>query len=129
MRYHYAILGMCAAIGGCSLVSPPDDKHYSLFFPSYSADLDQQAHQAVDTAASVALANPTLPVTVAGFASPPDPASVNDPLSAQRAVNVKLALIGDGVAADRIKVVAFGTANPSGKPALSVQRVDISIGS
>jgi outer membrane protein OmpA-like peptidoglycan-associated protein len=128
MRYRFAMLGLCAVVAGCQGTSPPDDKHYSIFFPAYSADLDAQAHQAVDTAAAVAQANPTLPITVAGFASPPDPSSVNDPLSAQRAVNVKLALVGDGVTADRISVAARGTTNPNGKPALSVQRVDISIG-
>lgn len=127
MRHYVAMTVFGVIIAGCTLFPTMDDKHYSIYFQPHSADLDQQAHQAVATAASVARANPALPITLAGFASPPDPAD-NEVLSNQRALNVRHALISDGIGADRINTEANGTTDPKGLPNLSVQRVDISIG-
>ena len=126
MQYRFAMVILCVAVGGCSAFTV-DDKHYSIFFQPLSTELDQPAHAIVHTAATVARANPTLPITLAGYASPPDPVD-NDVLSARRAANVQRALITEGVPADRITTAAKGTADPKGLPNLSVQRVDISIG-
>lgn len=128
MHYRVAMLLLCSAAAGCSFSSEPDHKHYSIYFPSYSAELDQQGHRAVAEAAAVARANPALPVELAGFSAPPDPSRDVDRLSARRAARVKQALIADGVGPDRISTVANGTTDPNGLPNLSVQRVDISIG-
>jgi len=126
MQYRYAMLVLGAFVGGCAVFTT-DDMHYSIFFRPHSAELDPQGQATVRTAAAVAKENLTLPITLAGYASPPDPAD-NDVLSAQRAAAVQHAMIRDGVEANRIVTQANGTADPNGLPNLSVQRVDISIG-
>ncbi len=126
MQYRFIMLTLCAFVSGCAAFTT-DDMHYSVFFPPHSAELDPQGEVTVQTAATVAKKNLTLPITLAGYASPPNPAD-NDVLSAQRAAAVQHALVADGVAANRIVTQANGTADPNGLPNLSVQRVDISIG-
>ena len=126
MQYRFIPLMLGAFVGGCAVFTT-DETHYSIYFRPHSSELDQQGHATVQTAAAVARANLTVPVTLAGYASPPDPAD-NDVLSAQRAAVVQKALITEGVAANRILTVANGTTDPNGLPNLSVQRVDISIG-
>ena len=79
-------------------------------------------------AASFAHDHPLQPITVAGFAAPPDPSKDVDGLSAQRAEAVKQALITDGVGSGRISIEANGITDPEGKPNLAVRRVDINIG-
>ena len=127
MHYRIITLTLCAMVSGCSAFTM-DDKHYSVFFQPFSSALDQNGLAVVHTAAAVARANPGLPILLTGHASPPGSPDENDALSAQRATEVQHALITEGVDADRISTAGKGVSDPNGRPNLSVQRVDISIG-
>jgi outer membrane protein OmpA-like peptidoglycan-associated protein len=128
MRYRLASLLMLTALGACANPFGEHTRKYSVFFQPYSSALDDNARAAVADAASFAHDHPLQPITVAGFAAPPDPSKDVDGLSAQRAEAVKQALITDGVGSGRISIEANGITDPEGKPNLAVRRVDINIG-
>ncbi len=123
MRLRWIALLALLVVGGCSPAS--GSRNFSVYFQPYSADLDEQAHETIGTAAAFANANPLLPVEVAGFAAPPDPKLDVEGLSAKRAGMVKQLLIGDGVRPDRIATVANGITDPKSLPSVGVRRVDI----
>ncbi|MGD0108145.1 MAG: OmpA family protein [Rhodopila sp.] len=114
---------MYVSLGACSWLSNPQE--FSVYFEPYSSELDPQARQTIQDAASFARAHVLLPVEVAGFAAPPDPKRDVDGLSAQRAEVVKQLLVNDGVGQNRIATVAYGITDPKTLPSLAVRRVDI----
>ena len=115
-----------ASLGGCAWLT--GSQKYSVYFPPYSAQLDQQALETVQAAADFAHTHPLRPVAIDGFAAPPDPRKAFEDLSAQRAEAVRQALLNYGVGPQRITASANGTVNPKPLPALAVRRVDISVG-
>jgi outer membrane protein OmpA-like peptidoglycan-associated protein len=126
MRARWIAILLLASLGGCSWLS--GTQKYSVFFQPYSADLDQQAIQTVQSAADFARAHPLRLVRVAGFSAPPDPNRDVDGLSAQRADKVQQMLIDDGVRPEVITTAANGIVDPGSLPTVAVRRVDITIG-
>ncbi len=126
MRYRIATVLLLAVLGGCS--SPDNSRNFSIFFPPYSADLDQPAQDTVHAAAAFAKDHPFQPVVVIGYAAPPDPGKDVPGLSDTRADAVKAIMVGDGVAGSRISVSAKGVTDPGLMPTISVRRVDIQVG-
>ena len=113
------------ALTGCS---SPDSQNFSVYFPPYSAKLDNQANDTIAAAASFAQSHSRQPVEVTGYLAPADHRPDVDVLSAQRAAAVKHALADDGVVADRITTAATGMIDPKPLPSLAVRRVDINVG-
>ena len=128
MHYRLATLLLLSGLAGCANPFGEHTRKYSIFFQPYSADLDDHARAGIADAASFAHDHPLQPISVAGFAAPPDPSKDIDGLSAKRAEVVKQALVTDGISAGRISVEANGITDPDGKPNLAVRRVDINIG-
>jgi len=126
MRFRYKTIVLIASLGGCSQHSDP--ARYSVYFQSYSVDVDQQARETIQTAANFARTHSGLPVEVAGFAAQPDPKQDVDGLSVQRAEVVKQLLVHDGIEPNRITMAANGMTDPKPLPRLAVRRVDISFG-
>jgi outer membrane protein OmpA-like peptidoglycan-associated protein len=124
MRITWPALAVAVMLTGCSALFGGQQK-YSLYFEPYSVALDQQAQETVRSAARYAADHPLVKVSVAGYAAPPDRMHDVDGLSAQRAAAVKQALIGGGVAPDRIATEANGVTDPKMLPALAERRVDI----
>ncbi len=126
MRLRCMTVLLLVGLGGCSLLS--DSRKFSVYFEPYSAELNQQGHATIASAAEFARNHPLRPVSIDGFSAPPDPKQDVDGLSAQRADVVKQALIGDGVASVRITTTANGIVDPKSLPSVAVRRVDIGIG-
>ncbi len=126
MRVRWTSFLLLAALGACS--SSTEARKFSVYFQPYSADLDQQARETVDSAAVFARDHPLQPIAIAGFSAPPDPKLDVDGLSAKRADTVKQALLSDGVGSQRITTAANGITDPQTLPTVAVRRVDISIG-
>ena len=124
------VLATTALLGGCGVISgEPPTQTFSVFFPSYSAELDQQALDAIQNAADFAKRHPLQPLILIGYAAPPDPGKDVPDLSEKRAAAVQTALVGDGVAPKRISIAAQGVVEPkTNMPSISVRRVDISVG-
>jgi len=123
MRIRLKPFLLFVALGACSWLSNPQE--FSVYFEPYSSELDPQARQTIQDAASFARAHGWLPVEIAGFAAPPDPKRDVDGLSAQRAEVVKQLLVNDGVGPNRITTVAYGITDPKNLPSVAVRRVDI----
>ena len=130
MRNRVATLLLLVLFGGCANLSGgPSTASFSVFFPPYSAELDQQAQDAIQSAAAFAKSHPSQPVILIGYSAPPDPGKDVAGLSEMRNAAVKGILVSNGVAADRISAVAKGTTDPKqSMPNVSVRRVDISVG-
>lgn len=130
MRRRLACLLLLTMPAACATLSGgPTTASFPVFFAPYSADLDQQALDAVHAASSFAKANARQPVILIGYAAPPDPGRDVPGLSDKRAEAVKTALVSDGIAPNRISTVAQGTTVPKDNmPSVSVRRVDISVG-
>jgi outer membrane protein OmpA-like peptidoglycan-associated protein len=124
MRFRLTAVLLLAA-AGCSPVEP---QRFSVYFQPYSADLDRQARETIDSAARFAQAHPRLPITLTGYSAPPDPKLDVEGLSASRMAIVKQVLVGDGVEASRVSAAAKGITDPKSLPAVAVRRVDIGIG-
>ena len=130
MRRRLASILLLAVVAGCSSLSGgPSMMPFSVFFPPYSAELDQDAQNAIHAAAAFARSHRSEPVILIGYAAPPDPGRDVPGLSEKRNAAVKTVLVGDGVSPDRISAVAKGIVEPKDNmPNLSVRRVDISVG-
>jgi outer membrane protein OmpA-like peptidoglycan-associated protein len=122
------------ALAGCT-ASPPAGvpvSAYPVFFQPWSAAIDANAVTTIKTAATAALANPTLPVIVTGSADTVGSETSNKDLAKTRAQVVADTLIADGVTQGRIAVVTGGEVSApgaaSGTPAQFSRRVLIRIG-
>ncbi|HKM63919.1 MAG TPA: OmpA family protein [Acidisphaera sp.] len=99
---------------------------FIVFFTSWSALIDQPAHDTVVAAAAAAkLSN--APVRVTGFASTVGSAEANKLLSQLRAQVVADELVADGVDAKRITLTGVGPTSFMADP-LEARRVRIEVG-
>jgi outer membrane protein OmpA-like peptidoglycan-associated protein len=126
MRFRWTTTLLLASLGGCGWFTQTGK--YSVYFPPYSASLNDQANETIHTAASFARDHPLLPVVVTGYSAPPDPKLDVPGLSDQRADAVKQMLIADGIRPNRIATVGNGITDPQSRPEVSVRRVDIGVG-
>ena len=79
-----------------------------IMFPFDSSEITDAEMVKVDTLANLLTENPDTNVVINGFASSEGPEDYNQSLSEERAVAVQSALIGKGIADDRIDVVGKG---------------------
>jgi len=124
MRYRVVILLLFAFLGGCAAL---DGQRFSILFQPYSSGLDPQARATIVAAVSFAKAHPLAPLSIAGYATRPDPGDIAT-LRQQRVAAVHDALVTEGVDRFRIEVLGNGILYPDGVPDQPIGRVDISIG-
>ncbi|BDG71879.1 OmpA family protein [Roseomonas fluvialis] len=98
----------------------------SVFFTADSATLDAEAQTVVRGAAERARGT-SGPIVVVGFAGPAGGAAYNRTLSEARAQHVADLLISNGVARDRVRIVARGPV-PFESVATESRRVEIRAG-
>jgi len=128
MSKRATIVLVSAILGGCGLLSnEPSTERFSVFFPPYSAALDQPAQDAIQLAADFAQRHPTQPVILLAYAPTPGTAQDAPGLSAQRNAAVRGALVTDGVRLERISSVTATDSKPA-MPQVSARRIDISVG-
>jgi cytochrome c oxidase subunit 2 len=125
MHNRVVILLLLVFLGGCGGQA---GQSFSLFFQPYSSGLDPRAQETVQTAATYAKAHPLMPISIAGYSDPGNPADDFDTLWNQRSEAVQDALVRQGVGPMRIEVLGKGILYPDGLPNLPVRRVDINIG-
>lgn len=95
-----------------------------VFFGAGGSDLGARARQVLAAQAAWLKRHPDLGITVEGHADDGAPSRLNDEIANQRAQAVKLRLIEEGVAAERIAVVSLGRDKPVARcedPACSAQ--------
>lgn len=124
MQFRYLAVMFAVGIAGCNSSNAPAS--YSVYFPPYSAQLDDQAQAAAQDAAHYALEHPRARVLLSGYSAPPDPGKDVEGLSNQRTQAVRQVLVRTGVNPDRIETQANGITDPKTMPNVSVRRVDIS---
>lgn len=98
-----------------------------VFFTEDSAALSEEARAVIAEAAALALANPSLPVTVLGFAGPAGSVAFNQALSDARARIVADTLVAEGVPTGRISIRPRGPVPFELMPTES-RRVEIRVG-
>jgi outer membrane protein OmpA-like peptidoglycan-associated protein len=113
------VLSACSSFG-------PNNSPYLVYFQERSAQLDPPARSLIAEAAQRANADPTAPVTVAGYTDSAGSPPADVLLSQQRAQAVADALTADGVAANRL--TRKGRGQTGGDPGLASRRVEITIG-
>lgn len=86
-----------------------------LYFDSKSAALNVASSAKLDTLAAAMQANPSLKLNLFGNADPRGNSAANEKLSADRAAAARDYLVGKGVSADRLKIVANGENQPMSK--------------
>jgi outer membrane protein OmpA-like peptidoglycan-associated protein len=126
MRFRWISLLLLGVLACCS--RGPTGQQYSVYFQPYSAQLDGQARETIQTAADYAQSHRSAPVAVTGYSGPPDPGKDVDGLSVQRAQAVGQLLATAGVDPARITTSANGITDPKAMPAVAVRRVDITVG-
>ena len=133
MKRLVAILTM-AGLCGCAAFGPPASTAPAtpVFFSPFSADLDDSALSAIQSAAKQAIAQPDAPVYVTGAADSVGSKRANKYLSETRAQVVADQLAADGVDESRILVKGVGMLTPkfvpTGTPTQGARRVLIQVG-
>jgi len=84
----------------------------NLNYDTASDGLTADSQPTVSTLASILKAYPNSAVRVVGYTDNQGDVAANQALSERRAMNVKTALVDDGVAADRVQAVGMGEAKP-----------------
>lgn len=107
MRRSPVLLLLC--LSACAVASPAQSRVFVVFFPEWSAAIDQPAATVIETAATAAAADPRAHVRVIGFADPKGTAAANALLSRLRAQVVTDQLEHDGLAPSRIRQAAEGS--------------------
>lgn len=105
---------------------------FKVFFAHDSAELDAEAMQVVRDAAAVLKEDPRMNVLLTGNTDTTGASAYNERLSKRRAVAVRSALLQQGLATDRVRILAKGEANllvqtEDGVPEPKNRRVDIFI--
>ncbi len=123
------LVGLLALVclAGCVAPAPGPAQKYLVFFSEWSASISDTAKETIKAAADTAIANPTLPVTVAGFADPTGSAQANIDISRLRGQVVSDQLVADGVDPARIVHSAHGATDFT-LTSQESRRVDIGIG-
>src|SRR5271169_3279336 len=124
MRF-VSLLWLLLVLSACSSFGP-NNSPYLVYFQERSAQLDAPARSLIAEAAQRANAEPTAPVTVAGYTDSAGSPPADVLLSQQRAQTVADALSADGVAANRL--IRKGRGQTGGDPGLASRRVEITIG-
>ena len=119
------LLWLLMMLPACALLAP-NSSPYLVYFQERSAQLDAPARSLIAEAAQRANAEPTAPVTVAGYTDSAGSPPADVSLSQQRAQVVADALVADGVAANRI--ARMGRGQTGGDPGVASRRVEIMIG-
>ncbi len=116
---------------GCAFIQTlgpqPAGQRFVVFFQPSQYELEPEASAVVNHAAAYALANPTKPVLVVGFADPNGSAEASADVSSLRAQNVVKGLVAAGVSQTAIKRRSFG-AVPYTFDSQEGRRVEISVG-
>ena len=114
---------------GCMVRAPIDAPPKSVvFFTSFSADLDSEAHQVINSVAADAVANPGRTVLVQGYADATvGTVAANRTLSQLRSQVVADALAAHGVNPQKIVIRPRGPSNVD--PGIESRRVEVSFGS
>jgi hypothetical protein len=86
-----------------------------IYFYAGSSELDEESRERCQNVASHMLKNPSLRLTVRGGTDPTGSVAINKRLGRQRADAAKRAIVGKGVAANRIKVVRPQLASEGGE--------------
>lgn len=79
-----------------------------ILFASGSSELTAESRTTLDEAALLILANPRLPILIAGRTDPAGDTHANEHLSRNRALAVYTYLVERGVSPERLSVVAYG---------------------
>ena len=126
MRFRLIFTLMLAFLGGCGGNA---GQTFSVHFGTYVSDIGPNQQAVVMNAASYAVANPIMPVSIQGYQMRPETSWV-DTVEELRVANVKAALIAAGVSSFRIQVLGNGVLYPEGvpMPELPDGVVDIRIG-
>jgi outer membrane protein OmpA-like peptidoglycan-associated protein len=123
----FAAIALLLTLAACA---PPQDsatRRMPVFFQEWSANLDQEATDTVNAAASVVKEHPGWPVSVIGFADPEGSPQANRDISQLRAQVVTDALVKAGVPAAQITRSARG-ATAYVSMSLESRRVEIVVG-
>ena len=107
------LLWLLVVLSACSSFGP-NNSPYLVYFQERSAQLDAPARSLIAEAAQRANADPTAPVTVAGYTDSAGSPPADVLLSQQRAQAVADALSADGVAANRL--IRKGRGQTGGDP-------------
>lgn len=121
-------MAQTAAPATASVVDLASDRNFVVFFPEWSAAIDDAAHRVVMASVKTAMANPRDPIVVTGYADPTGSARANALISALRTEQVFNALIDAGIPESRIQRVALGGTSFVINP-LESRRVTIAVGS
>jgi outer membrane protein OmpA-like peptidoglycan-associated protein len=125
MRRRHLLAAAPAALAAACAPQPAMPT-VSVFFTADSSTLDTEA-QAVVRASAAQMRTTTGPIVVVGFAGPAGGAAYNRALSEARAQHVADLLISNGVARDRVRIVARGPVPFEAVPTES-RRVEIRVG-
>lgn len=121
------LLALAVLLAGAPVGHAAGLPHVVVFFQSWSANLDDAATHAIQTAADWAKQHPQDTVTVLGFASPVGSNAANQDLSRLRAQIVSDTLVADGVPVERIQRRALGPL-PDANDEQEARRVEIALG-
>ena len=114
-------------VGACATQPSGAGQHFAVFFQEWSAQLDTPAVAVIQSAADQAKANPSLPVTVIGFADPTGSPQANLDLSRLRTQLVFDQLVKDGVSPGRVRRDARGPTDFA-QTAQESRRVEVRVG-
>ena len=124
------LVALSAAAGlmlaGCTLFSPPPERH-AVFFEPDSAALDQPAQDLVTRLAGEIKAQPAREIVLESFANRAPDGSQNRVLADQRAASITRALEARGVDPKIVRSIVNGEAERIGLSALEGRRVEITI--
>jgi outer membrane protein OmpA-like peptidoglycan-associated protein len=128
MRRWLPIIASAAALLAAATVArAADQQHAVVYFSSWSALIDQPAHDAIATIAAAARQSPADRIALTGYASTVGSTAANTLLAQLRAQMVLDELVADGVAPDRITQRALGATNFVLDP-IESRRVEITLG-
>ncbi len=125
-RFAFLLLLLCSFGGGVQAAEDAS-RRFVVYFPEWSAALDDAAQAVVGDAAKLARAQAHAVVAVTGFAAPDGGKAANVLLSELRAQRVADLLHTDGVAASRMNPVGRGSVRFT-MIAQESRRVEITIG-
>lgn len=124
-------LATLAAVCALSLAAWPvlaqKPERFIVFFEVWSAQIDPAGQEVVKAAIAHAIANPSLPIEVVGFADPAGGREANLYLSLVRAQRIFDELIAAGIAPDRASRIGEGSVSFVGSPQ-EARRVEILVG-
>ncbi len=124
-RFLVLFLALGLGLSASAFAAPTGQRHkLVVYFPSWSAEIDNNASKSIDDAAKWAVDHPRDTVNVAGYASTIGSKRANALLSDLRAQVVMDQLIAKGVPAARIKLLPKGATTYIDSP-LESRRVDI----